>query len=153
MLSDRITDKVIDEGHVGTRIAWDRIAGPVCNIFFVTVYIPHKGKTKPTAEETLTQLRKLLHTVRKSECIILCVDFNCQMQRNVQGCIGQWCMTQRPNQNGHGDAVLDLMRANDLFAVYTQFKSKRKKWNNKYRLCNVNTHYICQKRKKKGPLS
>ena len=137
MLSDKIADKVIDQGHVGTRIVWVRIAGPVCNIFFITVYIPHKGRTKPTAADTISQLRKLLRTVRKSECIVLCGDFNCQLQRNVQGCTGQWCMTKKANQNGHGDEILDLMRENDLFAVCTQFKPRRKKWDGKYRLCNA----------------
>ena len=43
MLSARMTDKVIDQGHVGSRIEWVRIAVPVCNIFFITVYVPHKG--------------------------------------------------------------------------------------------------------------
>ena len=72
MLSARMTDKVIDQGHMGTRIAWVKIADPVCNIFFITVYVPHKGrKTKPTVADTIAQLRKLLHTVRKSECIVL----------------------------------------------------------------------------------
>ena len=46
-------------------------------------------------------------------------------------------MTQNANQNGHGDEILDLMRENDLFAVCTQFKPKRKKWNGKNRLCNA----------------
>ena len=35
MLSPRMAEKVIGEGHVGTRIAWVRIAGTVCNIFYV----------------------------------------------------------------------------------------------------------------------
>ena len=43
LLSSRMADKIIGEGHVGTRIAWVRLAGPVCNIFFIAVYIPHKG--------------------------------------------------------------------------------------------------------------
>ena len=61
MLSPRIADKVLDSGHVGTRIAWVRIAGPVCNIFFIVTYIPHKGRTqKPRAKDTITQLQQLL---------------------------------------------------------------------------------------------
>ncbi len=39
MLSDRMVDKVIDEGHIGTRIVWVKLAGPVCNIFFIIVYM------------------------------------------------------------------------------------------------------------------
>ena len=87
MLSARMEDKVVAEGHVGTRIAWVKIAGPTCNIFFIVVYIPHKGrKTKPTAQDTIAQLKKLMQSIRKSDCIVLGGDFNCQLQRNVPGC-------------------------------------------------------------------
>ena len=69
MLSDRMADKLLDEGHVDTRIAWVRLKGPVCNIFYyVVAYIPHKGRTcAPFAQDTIQQLRKLLCKVRKSE--------------------------------------------------------------------------------------
>ena len=59
-------------------------------------------------------------------------------------------MTKKANQNGHGDEILDLMRENDLFAVCTQFKPRRKSG-------MANTGYViphtCQKRKEKGPQS
>ena len=123
MLSPRMADKVIGEGHVGTRIAWVRLAGPVCNIFYVVVYIPHKGRTqKPMAMDTIAQLRQLLQTVRKSDCIIVAGDLNCQLHRHVEGCTGEWCMTTRANENGHGEEILNLMRDHDLFASCTLFK-------------------------------
>ena len=51
---------------------------------FIVVYILHKGRTStPYAEDTILQLKKLLRTVRKSECVILVGDFNCQLRRNV----------------------------------------------------------------------
>ena len=91
MLSNRMADKLIDEGHVGTRIAWARISGPVCNIFFIVTYIPHKGRTcPPYVQDTIKQLKKLLQIVCKSDCVILTGDFNCQLQRNIQGCTGKW---------------------------------------------------------------
>ena len=34
MLSERMADKMVDQGHVGTRIVWVKLAGPMCNIFF-----------------------------------------------------------------------------------------------------------------------
>ena len=114
MLSPRMAAKTLDSGHVGTRIVWARIKGPICNIFYIVVYIPHKGRTvAPKAEDTIAQLTKLLQTVRKSECVIIGGDFNCQLQRSVQGCTGKWCMTKYENK-GHGNKILDMMRAHDL---------------------------------------
>ena len=37
MLSNRMTDKLLDEGHVDKRITWVRIKGPVCNIFYSSI--------------------------------------------------------------------------------------------------------------------
>ena len=137
MLSNRMADKLLDEGHVGTRIAWVRLKGPVCNLFYIVAYIPHKGrKSAPYAKDTIAQLRKLLSTVRKSECVILAGDFNCQLRRHVPGCTGKWCMTTKQD-DGHEEQILDLMRENDLFAVDTLFKPKTKKWGGKNRACNA----------------
>ena len=48
---------------------------------------------------------------------------NCQLQRNVEACActEKWSMTKRPNKNGHGELILDLMWENDLFVVGTLF--------------------------------
>ena len=68
-------------------------------------------------------------------------------QRNVQDCTGKWSMTKEPNK-GHGDKILDLMRENDLFAVGTLFKPKKK--NGKANIADV-TQLTCKKMKRKGP--
>ena len=71
MLSPRMVDKVLSEGRVGTRIVWVRIAVPVCNIFFIVVYIPPKGRNQtPMTQDTIDQLKKLLQSVRKSDCVV-----------------------------------------------------------------------------------
>ena len=129
MLSARMADKVMSEGHVGTRIAWVRIKGPVCNIFFIVVYIPHKGRQqKPRAQDTIAQLKSLLQSIRKSDCVVLGGDFNCQLQRNVPDCTGQWSMTEKSNKNGHGDEILSLLKEYDPCAVDTYFKPAKKRW-------------------------
>ena len=77
MLSPRMDDKTMSEGHVTTRIVWTRIKGPVYNIFFIVVYIPHKGrKQKPMTQDTITQLKSLMQTIRKTEGEISTVRCN-----------------------------------------------------------------------------
>ena len=130
---------MLGRGHVGTRIAWVKLAGPICNLFIVVVYIPHKGRTKaPTAQDTMQQLKTLLSTVPKSDCVILGGDLNCQLQRNVPGFTGKWCMTTKPD-GGHGDEMLELMRLHELFAVDTLCKPAEKRWGaeGRKRLCNA----------------
>ena len=79
----------------------------------MVVYVPHRGRTRaPYAEDTLEKIRKLLTTIRKTDCIILMGDLNCELQRNVENCTGKWYMTKRKD-NGNGEKVLDLMRAFD----------------------------------------
>ena len=126
MLSKRMTRSVLSRGHLGTRIVWVRLEDPICNIFVVVTYIPHKGRTvTPTAQYTPNDIQKLLNTVPKKDYIILGGDLNCQLQHNVPDCTGKWIMTQKA-ENGHGERVLDLMRAHNLLAVGTAFKPKRK---------------------------
>ena len=65
MLSSRMTNKILDSGYVGTRIAWVRLKGPVCNIFYIVTYVPHKGRTvTPQNGDTIVQLMQLLQTVK-----------------------------------------------------------------------------------------
>ena len=137
MLSPRMSQHFKDSGHVGTRIAWVRLAGPVCNIFFVAVYLPHKYRTEPSAQDTLAQLDALLATVNKNDCIIVAGDLNCQLRRNVEQCTGQWSMTTKNENFGHDQEVLDLMRQYDLFAIGTNFKPNERQWSGKPRRCNA----------------
>ena len=68
LMSARMADKALDQGHVGTRKAWVKLKGPVCNIYFVVAYIPHKGRTKaPYASDTIALLDELLRTFKKSD--------------------------------------------------------------------------------------
>ena len=111
-----------------------RLAGPVCNLFVVVIYVPHKGRKEvPFAKDTLKQVQELLVTVCKMDCIILMGDMNCELQRNVQGYTGKWCMTTRKD-NEHGDQMITLMRNYDLFAVNTMFKPTRKVWGEKKKI-------------------
>lgn len=120
------------------RIAWVRLKGPICPIFFIVVYIPHKFRdVTPQAADTINELAALLKTIPKNDCVVITGDFNCQLRRNVPGCTGKWCMTKKNEQQGHDQEILDLMRANDLFAVDTRFKPKAKQWSAKKRTCNA----------------
>ena len=128
MLSKRMRKLIDKAGHVGTRIAWVRIRGPMCPLFFIAVYIPHKYRNSPTATHTLVQLDALIKTVPKNDCLIICGDFNCQLKRNVSGLTGRWSMTSKHEEQGHDQELLDLMREYELFAADVKFKPKAKKW-------------------------
>ena len=142
LLSDRFADNILAQGAEGSRIVWVRVKGPVCPLFIICVYIPHKYKTTtPSAEDVLKRLDALLRDcakIKKTDCVILMGDFNCELQRNVQGCTGQWFMNRRPD-DGHSDKVMDLLRVNDLFAVDSMFKPKRTRMfcSQGKRLCNA----------------
>lgn len=124
---------------IGTRIAYVRLKGPVCPLFFVVAYIPHEfRKESPFTHETIEQLETLLNSVSKKDCIVLCGDFNCQLRRNVQGCTGKWSMTKHNEKKGHDQKLINLMRQFDLFAVDTRFKPPRKSWfDGTSRRCNA----------------
>ena len=135
LLSPRMADMILGSGRVGARIAWVRLAGPVCNLFVIVVYVSHRGRTKaPFAADTLTQIKELMATINKADCIVWMGDLNCELQRNVEGCTGKWSMTKRKD-NGHGEEVLALMWTFNLFTVDTLFKpSSRKTWGEKENL-------------------
>ena len=140
LLSKRMQGKIDRSGCVGSRIAWVRLKGPICPIFFVAVYIPHKYRTaKPRARDTIAQLTGLLQIVPQGDCIVVCGDLNCQLKRNVPGRTGQWSMTKRHEEKGHDQVILEMMTQADLFAVDTIFKPEAKYWGNgkRKRLCNA----------------
>ena len=53
LLSPRMAERVMAQGRVGARIVWVRLKGPICNLFVIVVYIPHKGRTNPSALDTI----------------------------------------------------------------------------------------------------
>ena len=135
MLSQRFAKRVLGQGSVGSRIVWVRIDGPVCPLFIVCVYVPHKYRQQPCAADVLAQLDKLLadcKKIKKNDCLIILGDFNCELQRNIEGVTGQWFMNKRPD-NGHSNNLVQVMRTNDLFAVDSLFRPKRSRMFSKQR--------------------
>ena len=59
LLSDRLEKKVTSFGSEGERICWVRIRGPVCHLFVVVIYLPHRGRTTPAQDDTLADLQKV----------------------------------------------------------------------------------------------
>ena len=85
VLSERMLKKVLSCGCVGTRIIWVRITSSICDLFVIVIYIPHKGRTNPSVQDTIEKIKELLNTIERFDCVILMDDFNCQLRRNVQG--------------------------------------------------------------------
>ena len=143
LLSKQFSSRILAKGAIGARIVWVRLDGPVCPLFVICAYIPHKyKKTKPCAEDTILQLEELLANCKKlkpTDCVILMGDFNCELQRNVPGCTGKWLMNKRPDK-GHSARMISLMQSHDLFAADSLFRPKRRHMFGKdreKRVCNA----------------
>ena len=142
LLSQQFSTRILAQGSVGSRIVWVRLDGPVCPLFIVCVYIPHKyRKTAPQAADTIAELSSLLSNCKKlkpTDCVIIMGDLNCELPRNIQGYTGRWFMNKR-HDDGHSADIISLMRSQDLFAVDSLFRPKRRKMFNqkKKRICNA----------------
>ena len=85
LFSDRIVSRVTSFGSEGERICWARIKGPVCHLFVIAVYLPHRGHTMPSQDDTLNDLHKVLSEVPEHDCVCILGDLNEQVEANIQG--------------------------------------------------------------------
>ena len=86
--------------------------------------MPHRARTKPTQENTLQTLTKLLSQVPASDCIMVLTDLNEQLPANVKNVTGKWAHGEA-SQNA--EKMLEVLRMFDLFAVNTAFISSKEK--------------------------
>ena len=124
LLSDSATKKVESFGSEGERICWVRLEGPVCHLFVIAVYLPHRGRVSPSQDDTLQDLHKVLKKVPKNDCICILGDLNEQLAANVQGATGPWTGGP-PSKNS--DKIIEFMRMYDLRAANTYFEPKKHK--------------------------
>ena len=89
MLSNRMSKKVMNFGSEGERVCWVRLRGPTCNIFVVAVYLPHRGRTSPSQDDTLADVQKVLSQVPDRDCVCLLGDFNEQLKGEVPNVTGK----------------------------------------------------------------
>ena len=76
ILSEAAQAKVTAFGSVGERVCYVRLEGPVCSLFFVATYFPHRGRVAPCQEDTLKDLHEALKKAETNDCIVLLGDFN-----------------------------------------------------------------------------
>ena len=57
ILSKRMQKKMMAFGSQGERVCWVRLAGPVCNLFIIAVYMPHRGRVQPCQDGNEDQNR------------------------------------------------------------------------------------------------
>ena len=122
LLSKRAQKKVLSFGSTGERVCYVRLEGPVCNLFIVATYLPHRGRAAPDQDDTIQDLQEALQKAATSDCIIILGDFNEQLPANVENRTGKW-VGGEPSKNAK--KILDLMHLYDLFAVNTIFEPKR----------------------------
>ena len=90
LLSSAAQRKLMCFGSEGERICWVRLKGPVCNLFVVAVYLPHRGRVQPCQDDTLADLEIVLAKVPKGDCVCLMGDFNEQLEGGITVRTGKW---------------------------------------------------------------
>ena len=101
LLSDRVAKHVRFSGSCGSRIVYAQIQAEPCNLFIISVYMPHSNrKCKPLPADILKQLEDIISQVSTSHCIILLGDLNCKLKRNDSGVTGRWCIHKTHNAEG-----------------------------------------------------
>ena len=121
LLSSRAQKKLMGFGSEGERVCWVRLKGPTCNIFLVAVYIPHRGRTQPSQEDTIKDLRTILAKIPRGDCICILGDFNEQLKSAIPNRTGKWTAAPK-SQNA--DKILELMHMHELTAANTLFEPR-----------------------------
>ena len=123
LLSPRTQRKLMSFGSEGERVCWVRIKGPVCNLFIVAVYLPHRGRVQPNQDDTLRDLELVLAKVPRGDCVCIMGDLNEQLEGGVASRTGRWVAGQK---SANADKIMQLMQLHELTAVNTTFQPKRK---------------------------
>ena len=76
LLSPAAQAKVESFGSEGERVCWVRLAGPMCPLFVIAVYLPHRGRVAPCQGDTLHDLEEVLCIVPQGDCTCVMGDFN-----------------------------------------------------------------------------
>ena len=122
LLSATAQQKVMAHGSTSERVCFVRLEGPVCNLFIVACYLPHRGRTAPSQDDTICDLHTALKKAGSKDCIVLLGDFNEQLPGNIKNRTGKWVAGEASK---NANKIMDLMQLYDLFAVNTQFEPKR----------------------------
>ena len=124
ILSQRAKKKLLTFGTHGERICWVRIKGPICNLFIIAIYLPHRGRVQPSQEDTLKDLEYVLsNKVPQGDCVCVLGDLNEQLEADVKGRTGKY--TAGP-KSPNADAIMQLMQLHELSAANTLFKPRRR---------------------------
>ena len=122
LLSPATQTKVESFGSEGERVCWVRLAGPMCPLFVIAVYLPHRGRVSPSQDDTLHDLEAVLRTVPQGDCICILGDFNEQLRGNVADRTGKF-VGGPPSANAN--KLIELLQLHDLTAVNTFFAPKK----------------------------
>ena len=87
----------------------------------IAVYLPHRGRTAPSQDDTLYDLEKVLKSVPNGDYICVPGDLNEQLQDNVKDRTGKFVGDP---ESTNGQKIMDLIRLHDLTAVNTYFEPR-----------------------------
>ena len=122
ILSPAAEQKVLTFGSTSERVCYVRLAGPVCNLFIVATYMPHRGRVSPDQDDTIKDIHEALQKAPTQDCIILLGDLNEQLGVNIKNRTGRWAGGE---SSKNADKIIEVMHMYDLYAVNTHFEPKK----------------------------
>ncbi len=51
-----MADRILAKGCKGARVVYVKLAGPVCNLFIVMIYIPHRVRKQPSYAKDIIKI-------------------------------------------------------------------------------------------------
>ena len=80
LLSPLMEKRVHSFGSQGERICWVRLQVPVCNLFVISIYLPHRDRIAPTQGQIIVDLQKVLSSVPARD-YMYCIYCTRRLQR------------------------------------------------------------------------
>jgi hypothetical protein len=122
LVAERWFDKVLEVNRFSARLMVVRVMIGKSVLNLISVYAPQVGRSMDEKVEFYNSLRKVLVTIKDSEYLVVCGDFNGHVGKDVEGFDGVHGGFGFGSRNLEGEMLLEFADACNLAVANTWFK-------------------------------